>query len=392
MTQNFVMRYIFIFILLALPGKSLFAQALTAINFRELYNPESEISITLQPVSTSQKVEIFYQIQSNQTLLDKYSITWEKRESYTQREGTPLTNTDSISLANTIKGLWVFDVPSKPWLLVAKVTNIETKKSWVHFKMIEKNFPVNGWFEQDNNRLTKKYLIADQPYPVKSKINGNILFVSYYNEDFPAAYPPFAEKESNVDRFLFHDSIFQISTGSPVTLKKTGLYLFQKDTAASEGVAVRVVNKSFPRFSKIEDLMKPLIFVCTQDEYTALQNAKGDKAKFDKVVLDITRDKEKAANFMKSYFRRVELANLYFSSFKEGWKTDRGMIYLIFGLPDEVSMNDSNETWHYNNTRARFTFVKSGSVYDPENYVLLRDKRFMEPWFSTVDLWRKSRF
>ena len=95
---------------------------------------------------------------------------------------------------------------------------------------------------------------------------------------------------------------------------------------------------------------------------------------------------------MKSYFRRVELANLYFSSFKEGWKTDRGMIYLIFGLPDEVSLNDSNETWHYNNTRARFTFVKSGSVYDPENYVLLRDKRFMEPWFSTVDLWRKSRF
>lgn len=390
MTQKIVMRYIFIFILLVLPGKTLFAQALTAINFRELYNPESEVSITLQPVRTQQKLEVYYHIQSSQLPLEKYSITWEKKDSYTQREGTALPNTDSLIDVKTKKGLWVFDLPAKPWLLVAKVTNIETKKSWVHFKLMEKNFPVNGWFEQDNNRLTRKYLIADQPYPIKS--NGNILFVSYYNEDFPAAYPPFAEKESKVDRFLFHDSTFQISTGAPVTLKKTGLYLFQKDTAASEGVAVRVVNKSFPRFSKIEDLMKPLIFVCTQDEYAALQNAKGDKAKFDKVILDITRDKEKAANFMKSYFKRVELANLYFSSFKEGWKTDRGMIYLIFGLPDEVSLNDSNETWHYNNTRARFTFVKSGSVYDPENYVLLRDKRFMEPWFSTVDLWRKSRF
>ncbi len=95
---------------------------------------------------------------------------------------------------------------------------------------------------------------------------------------------------------------------------------------------------------------------------------------------------------MKGYFRRVELANLYFISYKEGWKTDRGMIYLIFGVPDEVSVNDGSETWYYSTTKSRFTFVKSGSVYDPENHVLLRDKRFMEPWFSTIDLWRKSRF
>jgi GWxTD domain-containing protein len=385
------MRRILTLLLIAWPTQALFSQALTSINFRDLYNPDGEVSIILQPVRTSQKLEVYYQIQTNPLPLEKYDISWEKRESYTQRNGITLTQADSLTSEKTKKGIWVFDIPVKPWLLVVKVTNKETQKTWIHFKKIEENYPVSGWMEQGNERLTRRYLIAGQPYFIKSS-DGKTFHASYFNEDFPAAFPPFAENESKADRFMFHDSTFHVDAGSSLNFSKTGLYLFQKDTNSAEGFAVRVVNKTYPKFSKIEDLIKPLIFICTQDEYAALQNSKGDKAKFDKVILDITKDKDRASNFMKGYFRRVELANLYFISYKEGWKTDRGMIYLIFGVPDEVSVNDGNEIWFYKTSRSRFTFVKSGSVYDPENYVLLRDKRFMEAWFSTIDLWRKSRF
>jgi hypothetical protein len=68
------------------------------------------------------------------------------------------------------------------------------------------------------------------------------------------------------------------------------------------------------------------------------------------------------------------------------------MVYLIFGVPDEISKNQGNEVWYYRSSNSRFTFVKAGSIYDADNYVLLRDKRFMEAWYSTIDLWRKSRF
>jgi len=385
------LRHLIILFLVAWPAETLFSQALTNINFRDLYNPEGEVSIMLQPVRTAQKIEVFYKIQTSSLPLEKYTITWEKRETYTQTKGTALTTTDSLTSEKLQKGVLTFDIPSKPWLLVVKVTNKETSVSWVNFKKIEENYPVSGWIEQNKERLTRKYLSIEQAYTIQAS-DSRPFYVSYFNEEFPAAYPPFAEKEGQADRFLFHDSTFQVLPGSTLSLSKTGLYLFQKDTSSAEGFAVRAVNKSFPRFTKIEDLIKPLIFICTQDEYTALQNSKGDKAKFDKVILDITKDKERASNFMKSYFRKVELANLYFTSYKEGWKTDRGMIYLVFGLPDEVSMNDGNETWFYKNSKSRFTFVKSGSVYDPENHVLLRDKRFMETWFGTIDLWRKSRF
>jgi GWxTD domain-containing protein len=385
------MRRFFILFLIALPSDALYSQALTNINFRDLYNPEAEVSIHFQIVK-NQKIEIYFKIQASTLPLDKYVITWEKRESFTQKDGSPLIASDTIrTSANVLQGIVSVDPPEKPWLLVAKVTNKETQKSWMNFKRIEAIYPVSGWVEEGKNRLTKKYLITGQSYTVKSH-DEKPFYISYFDEEFPAAYPPFAEKETKADRFMFHDSTFQIAAGSSFSIAKTGLYLFQKDTNAAEGFAFRVVNKIYPKFSKIEDLIKPLIFICTQDEYAELQKAKGDKAKFDKVILDITRDKERASNFMRSYFRRVELANQFFISYKDGWKTDRGMIYLIFGLPDEVSFNDGTEIWYYKNSKSRFSFVKSGSVYDPDNHVLIRDKRFMETWFATIDLWRKSRY
>jgi hypothetical protein len=82
---------------------------------------------------------------------------------------------------------------------------------------------------------------------------------------------------------------------------------------------------------------------------------------------------------------------LYFTSYKEGWKTDRGMTYLVFGLPDEINRNGQYEVWTYKSINAKFTFIRTGSVFDPDYYVLERNKRFSETWYYTIDQWRKSR-
>ena len=39
---------------------------------------------------------------------------------------------------------------------------------------------------------------------------------------------------------------------------------------------------------------------------------------------------------MDEYYRRVSYANENFEGWKEGWETDRGMIYILFGPPDQV--------------------------------------------------------
>ena len=366
-------------------------QAITGLNFNYWYDPQSAVQLDIHIVKEPSTMKVYFSLVT-QGDADRYNISWEQRETYTQREGTVLNIDDHLKTisANEKRGWLALPIPSKPYLLLAKVTSPSTSP-YYFLKVIENNYPVNGHLEGNRSLITKNYLTTGNRYMLKGDSTANY-FVSYYDTDFPPASPPFAEKEGRVDRFLFHDSLFRIAHNQTFQLKQTGLYLFQKDTTAAEGFAFRAVSGTFPKFTKIEDLAKPLIYVCTQDEFSEIQDAGNNKAKFDKVILDITRDKERAKNFMRSYFRRVELANLYFSSYKEGWKTDRGMIYTIFGTPDEVTRNSGSETWFYKNYRIRLTFVKSGSIYNPENYVLLRDNRFMEPWYTAIDLWRKSRF
>ena len=367
-------------------------QSVTGLNFNYWYNPLNEVDLQMKLSRGTNQLVIHYALKSLSNPIEKYSITWEKRNSYSTREAVPVTEKDSIlsALPNQEMGVMKFGIPTKPWILLAKVTNNETLKSWYYFKLMEAIFPSTGWVE-NNGVVMENYLIRGHTYTIKS-VDDKPLHVSFYGTSFSQPYPPFSEKTGPTDQFLFHDSTFHLNSGSPFTPVHNGLYLFQQDTTAAEGFAVRVANENFPKFAKIEELTAPLIFVTTQDEFKQLVLAKGDKPKVDKVILDITRDKDRAKNFMRSYFQRIELANRYFGSFKEGWKTDRGMIYTIFGVPDELAKNGGNEIWYYKNSGTRFTFVKSGSIYDPENYVLLRDKRFTETWFSTIDLWRKSRF
>jgi GWxTD domain-containing protein len=39
----------------------------------------------------------------------------------------------------------------------------------------------------------------------------------------------------------------------------------------------------------------------------------------------------------REYYRRIEYANVHFSILrKEGWLTDRGMVYITYGEPDQI--------------------------------------------------------
>ena len=45
---------------------------------------------------------------------------------------------------------------------------------------------------------------------------------------------------------------------------------------------------------------------------------------------------DKARELIRIYYTRVFYSNYYFTSYKEGWRSERGMIYIIYGPPDKV--------------------------------------------------------
>jgi GWxTD domain-containing protein len=66
---------------------------------------------------------------------------------------------------------------------------------------------------------------------------------------------------------------------------------------------------------------------------------------------------------MNEYYRRVRYSNEHFSGVTEGWRTDMGMIFILFGPPSDIERHpfelDSKpyEIWYYNEISKSFVFI-----------------------------------
>ncbi len=66
---------------------------------------------------------------------------------------------------------------------------------------------------------------------------------------------------------------------------------------------------------------------------------------------------------MEEYYSRIDFANKNFGHYQEGWRTDRGMVYVVFGPPNNIDRHpfdiDSKpyEIWTYYNLNRTFVFV-----------------------------------
>jgi hypothetical protein len=103
---------------------------------------------------------------------------------------------------------------------------------------------------------------------------------------------------------------------------------------------------------------------------------------------------DKARELIKVYYNRVFFSNFFFTSYKPGWKTDRGMIFIVYGPPQQVKVTPTQEKWIYfkNNfsTSVTFTFDFVPSSYTHDNYILQRSDNYDSYWRLAVDSWRKG--
>ena len=66
---------------------------------------------------------------------------------------------------------------------------------------------------------------------------------------------------------------------------------------------------------------------------------------------------------MDEYYLRVEYANENFSTNRDGWETDRGRIYILYGEPTDIERHPFEinskpyEVWYYDHLNRRFVFV-----------------------------------
>lgn len=243
--------------------------------------------------------------------------------------------------------------------------------------------------------LFKNYLTAGQLIVIKpAQDTVKHLFVKYYYRDFEIAVPPFFNNINKSFNYL-PDSVFTIETNQPIRLDKEGFYHIQTDTSQQYGLTFFIYNDEFPKIGRIEQLIPPLRYLTTKKEFENINQATDKKIMFDKFWLEITgNNKERSKKLIKSYYSRIENANIFFTSYKEGWKTDRGLIYIIYGVPNAIYKNSFSETWIYgepdNVLSITFNFTKVINPFTGNDYELSRQLIYQNSWYMAVDHWRQG--
>ncbi len=222
---------------------------------------------------------------------------------------------------------------------------------------------------------------------------GKPLFGLRYRHEFDAASSPMNTSSRPAAKSLSVDTTLTITTNQPFVLPQEGLYYFVEDTTDASGIGLVVTDKRFPKLTRPSTLIKPVLYMSTSSEIGELNQAQDTKKAFDKYWLSLMAGNEGVAKkTIKAYFDRVEEANRLFTSYKEGWKTDKGMIYIVLGAPDRVQRNREREVWVYNRranvSEVNFTFTKKPNQFVDDHYELVRYIEYQPIWYPIVEAWR----
>lgn len=221
------------------------------------------------------------------------------------------------------------------------------------------------------------------------------MYVRCYHRNFPIAAPPFGDQTEN--RFNYAaDSIYETVVGPSITmtLSEEGFYHFQSDTAIKPGFSVFCHGSDFPRLTDANQLIESLRYITTQHEYEKLRLARDKKAAIDQFWIDLAGNQDRAKTLIRKYYTRIQEANRLFTSFLDGWKTDRGLIFTVMGPPSSVFRTSNYEEWTYGNisnmNSITFTFERIYNPFCDNDYILRRSNYYEQIWYGMVDRWRQG--
>jgi len=275
--------------------------------------------------------------------IGKYEITSELYDNDTRKKGSKKKNLNftkqkkSPSLMEPIiitnlKGEWGFDSNEFP-ILGKKITNID-----------------GGLI------ILASGFVTDAPYSIETKIllsDEKILLPIIEDETDNGFFVHMVKIEKEYLQSFNTKIIFELKQ------LKASRKIEKNITIFKPGISGYVKN--------IENSFRQMKYILSSSER---KNAKGKKGKdLENIFLKYWEKRDPTPGtslneLMEEYYIRVNYVNDYFNmSWKEGWETDFGMIYILFGPPDEIqrsNINSSNtstyQVWYYNRINKQFVF------------------------------------
>lgn len=245
--------------------------------------------------------------------------------------------------------------------------------------------------------LYRNYLHANDTFSVKFTNDSVQRFsCKYYYREFPLAPPPFTF-DAHTDFNYKPDSFFYVSKEEMLKLNfpRQGFYHIQTDSSNKDGLTLFRYSPGFPDVTNPQQMIESARYLINKKEYDEMKAGENPKSMIDNFWLTHGGNEEKTRSLIKKYYGRVREANKYFTSHTEGWRTDRGMIYVIFGSPGTVYRSNESESWTYGSPNSslalNFFFIKVNNPFTENDFTLSRSPIYESSWYRAVDVWRQGR-
>jgi GWxTD domain-containing protein len=151
-----------------------------------------------------------------------------------------------------------------------------------------------------------------------------------------------------------------------------------KDNASGKILETKNISNrwtDFPMVIKdIDVAIAQLQYIANSEEMDLLRNANTNSEK-EKKFIEFWKKKDPSPatprnELMIEYYNRIKIANERYSHYHEGWRSDMGMVYIIYGNPSNIDRHPFEnqtkpyEVWDYYDINRQFVFVDDSGFGD----------------------------
>ncbi len=394
--------------LIALSFTALAQTTLSTTDQSLRYSLYARLGMKIIPIKLSEsnyKLQFVVEKIEENASLDTYQFSYLILNSYNEeiRAGQKIKFNDTDLIASTERH-WLFEktieIPQNQETAIAYFEAIDSRQQDVYTSHLDLKSPYVfdqpsfGYYFANEIPFDQNYLTQGQSLLFKSS-KGPSLFSFFYPSPFAVPFPPMETRLAEVPKEVALENRGDFLSNIPKTLSDEGYYFFQSDSTAKTGLLLRTVHDAFPKVKDWNEMVDMVTYISTKKEHETLLAAQDKKKALDAYWYNLTRNEEAAKGLIRNYFKMVEFANILFTDFKEGWKTDRGMVYIIMGPPQEVNFYEDREVWSYagidDTSKIRFTFTRVKTILSPHFYTLNRSRAYQPIWFKNISQWRSGR-
>lgn len=399
---------IFLILFVGIAFPTLAQKTLSSLNQTLRYSRYSRLSLKIIPIKESDTTfKLQFQVEKieENPEFNSFSFTYSILDSYEEEILSDNTNIlTSDDLKYDTDRHWVFEksivIPTDTQTSIALLTALDTRQGDEYFYStdIKSSFVYDqanfGAYYANNVGFDQNYLNIGESLLFKSN-GGPNLYGFYYPTSLEVPYPPMEIKPAAVPRELQVIPQGDFLELIPKSFDEIGYYFIQSDTTASAGLVLKTAHEAFPKVKDWDEMVDMVTYISTRKEHEVLMASEDKKKALDAYWIGLTRNADTAKELIREYFRQIEFANILFTDFKEGWKTDKGMIYIVMGPPQEVNLFLDREVWSYGGTnessRIRFTFARVKNILSPHYYTLNRSRAYQPVWFKNISIWRSGK-